>query len=87
MQAPVEHRGHRGRNPLQTDDRPEPEARQRRQLEAARHPGQVAQRVSAGVAVGTRVGECSDTARVEDDYERAPQACSPVTASRITPAG
>jgi hypothetical protein len=67
----VEDRLRGRRDPLQRQDRAEPEPLQRRQLEPAGQLRKVLERVGAGVAVVGRVRERAGADRVEHDDDRA----------------
>ncbi len=74
VKAAVKDWGGRRRYPSQRQDRAEPEPLERRQGEAARRLCKMGNRVGAEVPVLCRVGERSDTARIEYDYKGARHA-------------
>ena len=76
MQAPMQHGCRRASDPLQRNDRPEAEASERRQLQAARGISEMRERVGAGIAVISGVRQRPDAAGVENDHE-CPAQSSP----------
>ena len=70
VEAPVDHRIVGRRDPLDRDDRAEPEALERGQIEPADPLGEVAERVRAGVAVRVSVRQRADSTGIHDDHGR-----------------
>ena len=58
------------RYPSQREDRPEAERGERGEIEPAYRLGEVPERVRALIAVGGRVGQRADAARVNHEHDR-----------------